>query len=54
MPLLSFSGWPARGPFYKLILDQEKNQTVRRPRKNPIKAGDTLYLYWKVRKPIGI
>ena len=52
MPLLSFSGWPARGPFYKLILDQEKNQTVRRPRKNPIKVGDTLYLYWKVRKPI--
>lgn len=52
MPLLSFSGCPSRGCFYRLILNQEKDQTVRRPRKNPIKVGDILYLYWKVRTPI--
>lgn len=51
MPALSFSGEPSRGPFWKLILDGEKEQTVRLPRKRPIKAGDFLKLYWKQRVP---
>ena len=51
MPALSFSGETERGPFWKLILDGEKEQTVRKPRKRPIKEGDLLKLYWKQRIP---
>lgn len=51
MPALSFSGRPERGPFYVLILKGEKTITTRKPRKNPIKEGDTLYLYWNQRVP---
>jgi len=51
MPALSFSGETSRGPFYQLILDGEKKQTVRLPRKRPIKQGDFLRLYWKQRTP---
>jgi len=49
MPALSFSGTPSRGPFWKLVQAGEKTITTRKPRKNPIKEGDTLYLYWKQR-----
>jgi len=51
MPLISFSGETCTGPFYKLIQDEVKTQTCRKPRKRPIQKGDTLYLYWKVRQP---
>ena len=51
MPALSFSGEPERGPFWKLIISGEKEQTVRKPRKRPIKEGDLLKLYWKQRVP---
>ena len=51
MPAISFSGSPIRGPFYDLILSGEKTQTVRKPRKRPIKVGDLLSLYWKQRMP---
>jgi len=49
MPLISFSGETSEGPFWKQIRERKKTQTCRRPRKRPIKQGDTLYLYWKVR-----
>lgn len=49
MPLISFSGETSQGPFYKQILERKKTQTCRKPRKRPIKQGDILYLYWKVR-----
>ena len=51
MPALSFSGEPERGPFYELIFDGQKKQTVRKKRKYPIKTGDFLKLYWKQRTP---
>jgi len=51
MPMISFSGETSQGPFWKQIQSGKKTQTVRRPRKNPIGEGDTLYLYWKVRVP---
>ena len=51
-PAISFSGEGSRGPLWKLILNREKTQTVRRPRKRPIHAGDLLKLYWKQRTPI--
>ena len=51
MPMISFSGETSQGPFWKQIQEGKKTQTVRRPRKRPIREGDTLYLYWKVRVP---
>lgn len=45
MPAISFS------VFKDKILSGEKKQTIRLPRKNPIKAGDRLYLYWHQRSP---
>ena len=51
MPLLSFSGETYEGPFWKQILNGKKTQTCRKPRKRPIKSGDSLSLYWKVRIP---
>lgn len=51
MPLISFSGTTSCGSFWKQILDGKKIQTCRKPRKRPIKKGDTLYLYWKCRVP---
>lgn len=51
MPALSFSGTTSRGPFWELILKAAKTQTCRIPRKNPIKKGDKLKLYWKQRVP---
>ena len=36
--------------FREKILDGTKTQTIRKPRKRPIKAGETLYLYWHARR----
>lgn len=44
MPLLGFT------VFKDKILDGTKTQTIRKPRKNSIKAGDKLYLYWHPRQ----
>jgi hypothetical protein len=49
--MLSFSGETSQGAFWRQILEGRKTQTCREPRKRPIKAGDPLYLYWKVRVP---
>lgn len=35
--------------FKDKLLDGSKTQTIRKPRKNPIRAGDKLQLYWKQR-----
>jgi hypothetical protein len=43
MPLLSFS------KLYHKLVNGTKLQTIRKPRKNPIKVGDPLYIYWKLR-----
>lgn len=51
MPAISFSAVTAQGPTYLLIQDGRKKMTIRKPRKRPIKKGDTLYLYWKQRMP---
>lgn len=45
MPLISFS------VFKDKILSGAKRQTIRSLRKNPIKEGETLYLWWKQRSP---
>jgi hypothetical protein len=44
MPLLGFS------VFHDEVKDGKKRQTLRRHRKQPIKVGDTLYLYWHLRR----
>lgn len=51
MPGISFSGETSQGPFYRQILEGRKTQTCRKPLNRPIKEGDTLYLYWKMRMP---
>jgi hypothetical protein len=43
MPLLGFT------MFRDKILSGEKDQTIRKLRKHPIKVGDKLHLYWKLR-----
>lgn len=43
MPSLSFSA------FKEKILDGSKCQTIRKPRKRPLKVGDKLYVFWKLR-----
>jgi hypothetical protein len=43
MPGLSFS------VFKDKIIDGSKTQTIRKPRKYPIKLGDRLQLYWQQR-----
>jgi len=43
MPLIGFT------VFKEKIQNLEKRQTIRKLRKYPIKVGDTLYLYWKLR-----
>jgi len=47
MPAISFSD----ADFRIKILDGKKQQTVRNPRKNPIKAGDLLHLFYRQRSP---
>jgi len=49
MPAISFSGTTSMGPFWSLILEGIKTQTCRTPRRNPVKQGDKLFLYWKQR-----
>ncbi len=43
-PLLGFT------VFKDKILDGSKTQTIRKPRKHPIKVGNKLYLYWHPRQ----
>lgn len=43
MPLLGFSMLKDK------LLDGSKTQTIRKPRKHPLKVGDKLYIYWKIR-----
>jgi len=35
--------------FKEKLLDRSKRQTIRKLRKRPIKVGDKLYLFWKLR-----
>ena len=42
-PVISFS------LFKDKLLSGEKCQTIRKPRKRPLKVGDILYVYWKLR-----
>lgn len=44
MPLLNF-----QKRFVPKVESGEKRHTIRARRKNPIKIGDTLYLYWGLR-----
>ncbi len=44
MPALNFT------VFKEKILNGTKRQTIRTPRKRPIKKGDTLYLFWHQRQ----
>lgn len=43
MPLLGFTKLKDK------LLDGSKTQTIRKPRKNPLKVGDILFIYWKLR-----
>ena len=43
MPLLGFTKLKEK------LLDGTKTQTIRKPRKHPIKEGDKLFIYWKLR-----
>ena len=42
-PLLGFTKLKEK------LLDGSKTQTIRKPRKHPIKVGDKLFIYWKLR-----
>jgi len=44
MPLIGFTVMKSE------ILNGQKRQTIRKLRKHPIKVGDTLYLYWHLRR----
>jgi hypothetical protein len=58
MPILGFSGWwtgketirEQKDAVFEFIQTGKKNQTIRKPRKYPIKPGDLLYLYWHMRQ----
>lgn len=43
MPLLGFTKLKDK------LLDGSKLQTIRKPRKIPLKVGDKLYVYWMLR-----
>lgn len=43
MPLLGFTKLQSK------LYDGSKTQTIRRPRKHPIKVGNKLFIYWKLR-----
>jgi len=43
MPLIGFTKLKEK------LLDGSKTQTIRKPRKHPIKVGDKLFIYWKLR-----
>jgi len=42
-PLLGFTKLKEK------LVDGNKTQTIRKPRKHPIKVGDKLFIYWKLR-----
>lgn len=42
-PLLGFTKLKSK------LLDGSKTQTIRKPRKTPLKEGDKLFIYWKLR-----
>lgn len=44
MPLIGFTVLKEK------VLNGEKRQTIRKARKRPVKVGDTLYLYWHLRR----
>jgi len=44
VPLLGFA------VFHDEVKNGKKHQTIRRYRKQPIKVGATLYLYWHLRR----
>lgn len=48
MPMISFS------TFRDKLIRREKGMTIRPERKNPLKVGDRVTNYWKVRKNIEI
>jgi len=55
MPMISFSGKTAAGPFWEQIRMGRKTQTIREPRKDNrphARVGDICQLYWKVRTKI--
>jgi len=43
MPLLGFT------KLLDKLLDGTKTQTIRKPRKHPLKVGDILHIFWKMR-----
>ena len=43
MPAISFSAFKGK------LLSGEKCQTIRRPRKRPLKVGDVLHVFWRMR-----
>jgi len=43
MPLLGFT------KLKRQLLNGSKTQTIRKPRKHPIRKGDKLFIYWKLR-----
>jgi len=43
MPAISFSVFKGK------LLSGEKCQTIRKPRKRPLKVGDVLHVFWKMR-----
>ena len=43
MPLLGFT------KLLDKLLDGSKTQTIRLPRKHPLKVGDRLFIYWMLR-----
>lgn len=43
MPLLGFTKLKDK------VLDGTKTQTIRKPRKIPLKVGDKLFIYWMLR-----
>lgn len=52
--MISFSGSPEAGPFWRSILEGTKTQTIRQPRKDGrphVKVGEATKLYWRVRTP---
>lgn len=42
-PLLGFT------TLQRQLFSGQKTQTIRKPRKHPIKVGDTVHIYWKLR-----
>jgi hypothetical protein len=43
MPILGFTR------LLDKLRDESKKQTIRKPRKHPLKVGDILHIFWKLR-----